>query len=391
MIVFQNPGLIDMAAVTTLGVSVKDGDGAIGYFGTGLKFAIATILRNGGKVAIYSGAERHEFAMDRDTIRGQEFDFVTMDGSRLGFTTQLGRNWKPWMAFRELASNCKDEGGCYWSGDEYDCPADHTTIAVTGIDDVWAERRTIMLEGKPIVANEHVEVREGISQYVFYRGVRIHTAPRPSAFTYNILGSLELTEDRTAKYGFSVEQKIERGIGAIDDRPMLRKMMTCGQDFWEHHLDVPAYGLPSAAFREVARELAMGSETVKSANPKAVAMARASAIQDLQEGDSIDLDLVQTRMIAKASDMLHKAGFRVKDFPIIVCDTLGPNICGMAKDGKIFLSLLPFQKGTREVAATLLEEYSHLKSGEGDATLGFQNWLFDQLLVQAERAAGEPF
>lgn len=391
MLVFQNHGAIDMAAVTTLGVSVKEGEGAIGYFGTGLKFAIATILRNGGTVAIYSGSERHLFATDRDLIRGQEFDFVTMDGNRLGFTTQLGRKWEPWMAFRELASNCKDEGGCYWSGDEYLPTADQTTITVTGLDDVWAERRTIMLEGSPLASNEHFEVREGVSSYVFYRGVRIYTAPRPTSFTYNLTGSLELTEDRTAKYGFSVEQKVERGIGSLEEHAMLRTMMTCGTDFWEHHLDVPAYGHPGAAFREVARELAMGNETVKNANPKAVAMARASAIQDMQEGDSVDLDLVQTRMIAKASDMLHKAGFRVKDFPIIVLDTLGPNICGMAKDGKIFISLLPFQKGTREVAATLLEEYSHLKSGEGDATLGFQNWLFDQLLVQAEKAAGEPF
>lgn len=120
-------------------------------------------------------------------------------------------------------------------------------------------------------------------------------------------------------------------------------------------------------------------------------MARASVVQDMQPGDSIDLDPVQGRMLEKAAAILSGAGFKVDEFPIIVLDTLGPNICGMAKDGKIFLSRMPFQKGTREVAATLLEEYAHLKSGEGDASLGFQNWLFDQLLVQAEKAAGEPF
>ena len=63
----------------------------------------------------------------------------------------------------------------------------------------------------------------------------------------------------------------------------------------------------------------------------------------------------------------------------------------MVHEGRIFLSLLPFQKGTREVAATLLEEYAHLKSGASDCTRAFQNWLFDQLLVQAERIGGEPF
>ena len=69
MIVFQNPGLIDMAAVTTMGVSVKN-DGAIGYFGTGLKFAIATILRNKCALTIHRGLEAFAFTSEEITIRG---------------------------------------------------------------------------------------------------------------------------------------------------------------------------------------------------------------------------------------------------------------------------------------------------------------------------------
>lgn len=163
-LVFQNPGLIDLDAVTTLGVSVKDGDTPIGYFGTGLKFAIATVLRNGGTLTLWRGKVAHHFATDAGTVRGEPFEFVTMDGKRLGFTTQLGRNWEPWMAFRELASNCRDEGGRYFdSGEGWEVREDHTTIVVHGqaLLNVWPDRSTILIESEPLFANEFVEVHPG--------------------------------------------------------------------------------------------------------------------------------------------------------------------------------------------------------------------------------------
>jgi len=104
-----------------------------------------------------------------------------------------------------------------------------------------------------------------------------------------------------------------------------------------------------------------------------------------------ELDRPQEMMLAKAVSMLEAAGLNISEFPVVVVPMLGPAICGAARDGKIFISLLPFRKGTREVAATLLEEFAHLKSGEKDCTRGFQNWLLDQILVNSERFAGEPF
>lgn len=392
MIIFQNRGLIDIAAVTTMGVSVK-GDGAIGYFGTGLKFSIATILRLGGSVTIMRGHEAYAFTSEPITIRGEVFDRVCMNGEPLGFTTSLGRNWEAWMAFRELASNCRDEGGSYYKSDDLSGEEDHTTVLVTeGVfADVWPERRAIMLESEPLASNEVLEIHEGVSQYAFYRGVRIFKMPRPTAFTYNVRESLDLTEDRTAASWFTLETKLERGIGQLEDRGLLRRMLTCGEMFQEHHMQVPLYGSPGETFREISREISMGSATEKNANPAAVTYARNSALQDMEEGDGVELEPAQEIMLDRATAMLEAGGFKIGDFPVIVCDTLGPNIHGMAKDGKIFMSVQPFQKGTREVAATLLEEYAHLKSGECDCSRGFQNWLFDQLLIQAERKAGEPF
>ena len=387
---FQNPGLIDMDAVTTMGVSVKEGDSPIGFFGTGLKFAISTVLRNGVRVIIYRGHDAYEFGVSPGEVRGKPFDFVTMNGERLGFTTQLGRTWEPWMAFREFASNCRDEGGAYSQGQVDPCTG-MTTIVAEGLGEVWHDRQTILLDDEPLSKTRTADVHKGPSAYVYYRGVRVHRLSKPTAHLYNVTSQITLTEDRTAKNWYEVEVAMEKALGALEDRALLRHALTCGDQYHEHSMDVPAYGNPGPVFRELARELTLGAASELTLNPAAANAARTMAMSDVRQGDAVALEPFQTRMLDRAKAMLCAGGFAIDAFDVIVMDTLGPNICGMVHEGRIFLSLLPFQKGTREVAATLLEEYAHLKSGASDCTRAFQNWLFDQLLVQAERIGGEPF
>lgn len=396
MLIFRNPGLIDMDAALTMGVSVKEGEGPIGYFGTGLKFAVATVLRLGGSVVLWRGTDRHEFTGEATTIRGQEFTMVCLDGQRLGFTTQLGRNWEPWMAYREFASNCRDEGGevIKASASAVICDTHkvgHTTFCVTGLDGVWPERGTILLESEPLAENDFMEVHPGASQFVFYRGVRIATAPRPLLFSYNLKGNLELTEDRTAKTWFYVELALEKGLAALEDEQLIRQTLTGGEMTMEHHLDATRWGNPSEAFRKVARELTLGREHVPNVNPAAVSMARASAVQDMTPGDSMELSAVQLQMLQRAKWLLVRGGYPVEDFPLICLETLGSGIHGLAKDGKIFLAAAAFDKGTRELAATIFEEFAHLSSGHSDETRQFQNWLIDRVLLQIEQQEGEPF
>lgn len=56
-VIFRNKGIIDPRSITTFGVSSKDSESAIGYFGTGLKYAIAILLREGCKIDIYTGGD----------------------------------------------------------------------------------------------------------------------------------------------------------------------------------------------------------------------------------------------------------------------------------------------------------------------------------------------
>ena len=49
---FVNSGEIDPLTITTIGVSVKEGENPFGVFGTGLKYSIAILLRTHHSVSI---------------------------------------------------------------------------------------------------------------------------------------------------------------------------------------------------------------------------------------------------------------------------------------------------------------------------------------------------
>lgn len=391
MIIFRNRGLIDLAAVRTLGVSVKE-DGAIGYFGTGVKFAIATILRGGGSVTLLRGKDEHRFGIISQEVRGQEFEVVTLDGKELGFTTQLGRDWLPWMAFRELACNALDEGGRYYAERDFVglVDPDETVFIVHSeeFEDAYHNRGDIILESKPVYANDHIEIRHGNSTNVYYRGVRVGPVLRPTFFTYNVLRKIDLTEDRTLKCPWTVQDILTRGIAACEREDLIFPAMSCGDGFIEHHFSFREGMKPTEQFLKVAAGLRGRLDNIAKANPSAMAMARSLSLATLGPQDSVALHPVERARFDRAAEFLKSVGYDVHGYPITIVDELGDGVYGLAKEGRIFISKAAFQKGTKEVASTLLEEYIHLKTGFGDMTRQLQTWLFDELLLQSEKAAG---
>lgn len=389
MIIFRNRGLIDLAAVRTLGVSVKE-EGAIGYFGTGVKFAVATILRGGGSVTLYRGKDEHRFSVSPQSVRGQSFDVVTIDGQELGFTTALGRDWKPWMAFRELACNALDEGGRYYAAREIGPIGDDETVFVVDseeIEDAYHGRHEIILETEPLYANDIIEIRPGHSREVYFRGVRVGGLAHSTFHTYNILRKIDLTEDRTFRYSFEVADQIARGLAQCDNDDLLASALSCGDDYAEHFLTFAA-ARASQEFLRVAAGLRGRLDNIANANPSAMKLARELSLSALGPSEGAALHPVEQDRFERAKAFLASAGYNVEAFPIMVVDDLGEGIYGLAKEGRIFIAKAAFQKGTKEVASTLLEEFVHLKTGYDDMTRQLQTWLFDELLSQSEKAAG---
>lgn len=250
MIIFRNPGLIDLKAATTLGVNVKVQPGAFGYFGTGLKFAIATILRNGGSITLYRGERRYDFGLTPTDIRGEAFNIVHIQepgqpALDLGFTDQLGRNWQPWMVLRELGCNADDENGSFFQLSDpesgWDGPADdETTFIVTwdALDEAFKLAHDIFYDhGRtPLISNVKLQVAEGPSDFLFYRGIRAMKLERQSHFTYNIISEQTLTEDRNLAHSYYADAVVRQFWMGCQDPELVKQAITTGNNFYEAHL-----------------------------------------------------------------------------------------------------------------------------------------------------------
>jgi hypothetical protein len=236
MILFENPGAIDMRAAITLGASVKVSSNPIGLFGTGAKYSIAVILREGGKITIFSGRKKHEFTTARRKIRGQPFKMIMHNGQELQLTTDYGKTWAPWQAFRELYSNVLDEGGSarlVEDGEPIKGEPGTTRIYVegAGMDDLLANKADTFLEGEPLYRLPGVDVFAGESNLVYYRGLRAHEIKERSRFTYSLTQRTDLTEDRTIKYGILVPGWITKAIVECDCAELIEAALTAKDGF----------------------------------------------------------------------------------------------------------------------------------------------------------------
>ncbi len=368
---FCNEEPIDTKAIELMGVSVKSG-GAIGYFGTGLKFAIATILRSECKIKLTTDGEVINFTTEPELVRGQEVNRIYMNGQPLGFTTALGRDWELWQAYRELHSNCLDEDGVI-SDDQPDRKYG-TVFEIQGqpFHEEYLSRNNIFLSGPPDIRLMGVEARSGSSNSIFYKNVRVGDTPRPFVNTYNLTDHTELTEDRTLKYEWMALEKIRRGIAGSDDADLIKKVVIASDVFTESSFRFNAHEM-SETFLDIVQKYA----SHKNINKSALAEAKKRRVGIM--GTPIKLDDYYTAIFERAKPLLEYLNCNLKREDFIVLNSLGPNVYACVLDDQIFVSLKTFDMGEKFVASTLYEEWLHKTEGLEDECREMQNFLFEKL------------
>lgn len=383
-IYFGNDGIFDVRAMLTFGVSAKENDKAIGYFGTGFKYAIAIILRLGGKVSILSDGKEYAFTKSTEQIRGKDFDMVKMNGVDAGFTTHLGINWQPWMAFRELYCNCLDEGG-----EISDLMPQHSTIIAVQSADIFTayhERHKYFLEGTPDLKLSGIDVYFKQSTSIYYRGIAVHRLRNDALYTYNITSSLDLTEERVAKSEYMVDYYIKRGIQSCAEPQYLYKVLCAQGDSYEANISYDGDYSVSDEFIATAKKLKARGNHLSNSVLK-ILIRRKETDSEYKE---LILSLVRKKMLTRSMHFLRSIGIDVTDYPIKPVHSLGDNILGRAKDGVIFIAEHAFDLGTKQVASTLIEEFVHLKYDVNDFDRRMQNWLFDKVISLGEELSGKP-
>ncbi|MDP2074607.1 hypothetical protein [Hydrogenophaga sp.] len=398
MIIFENAGEIDVRSISTFGVSVKEGDNPIGFFGTGLKYAIAVLLRTGHKIEIQSGRTVVRFGLATEVVRGQDFEFVTMatDGGApvsIGFTTQLGKQWELWMAYREIACNCKDESGRGFHATTVPpAEAGTTRIVVMGdaFEGVFDQGHLYILADKPAMTFGTLEVRNRRGTDLFYRGVRVMQLNKPSLYTYNLQSQITLTEDRTVKSPWEVSNRIAKGVLQSTDRRFIADVIAADNEFFESQLDFHGWGMPPSDEFIQAVGNTISDRRLK-VNESAMKVWKDATRQEFTPRE-ITLTKVQLISLQRALDFCERIGFSIRDaYPIKVVETLGSGGLGLAENNTIFIAERVFQLGgSKQLASTLIEEYVHLRHGYADMTRELQSFLFEKLVSIGEELAGEP-
>lgn len=379
---FANSGELDLSLLTLMGVSIKQSRSPIGFFGTGMKFGLATLLRTGHRVRLWTGGRWHSFSATSRQIRGETVDVVCMDGEALPFALTLGRNWEPWQAYRELASNARDEPGHVVTADPLRPESFDTCWVVEGegIEAAHRDRDTIfcasrVLHHLPGIA----EVREGRSQHIFYRGVRIWTMPKPSLWTWNLLSSIELTEDRTMKYESAPNWPLGRLVAQSEDEELVSSVVSARDGVLEESADFSYCGGSSPTFQRVVARLGREGR----ASHTAVRLwSQTAPVADVYE-DAV-LDDEDHRMIEEAEDLCLAIDPDYAAEPRFVV-AIADSIYGRFDRGTIVISHAAISMGVDFLAATMMEEYLHQQHGFIDCDRPLQNYLFQQLVRLARR------
>lgn len=394
---FTNAGVIDARAIRTFGISAKDKADAIGFFGTGLKYAIAICLREGQGITLWADGVEYVFAKGLIEVRGQPFEIITMNGEELPFTTRLGVNWELWQSFRELFCNCFDEKNPALALGDNLPPGGkgETRFIVTGekFYDIALGRDKIILRTRQDLklesSSREVEVYDQPSDSVFYRGIKVMNFDRPAAFTYNIIRHMALTEDRTLAWPQTVHSLLALGVAALESKPVIRRALTSTKEFAEHGFDYGnlswMFSQASTNFLEVlAKEFRINNDKLnKSAREAQRKIMNCAAAKHYEAEAMTD---VESQQLERSKSIIAKVWPDFLDHKILVVKTLGQETMAMADSNEdtMVVSKRAFEMGTKYLTSTLIEEFLHLKTGYSDCTRELQTHLFDSICTLIE-------
>lgn len=368
----STPGHIPVEFLTMFGVSAKlDEETAIGRFGTGFKFAIATLLRNGAVVTVTQpDGECFKFSTRPETFRDKTFHRVLLNDQPLAFTTDLGsQNWTIEMAFRELHSNTLDENGqtgsapiAGWANIE----VQHSAYNAIKVEDWFIGSRELLHNciGSKIYAGE--------SRSIFHRGVCVWTLSSPLPYTFDF-EQCNLTEDRTLlggddrvsgilfdEFGYFPES-VQRGL-FLSLHPLVEKP----RSLYLYSTAVEAIGELVAANHYVPEEVYTAWRREVPVPPKAVVLSS-----------------TQQEILHDVLQWMAECGWEF-NWPV-QCANLPDGFKGLCDYQNSVIQFSPrLFADKNKLAHTLLEEWIHMTTHAGDYTREFQNTAVQMIIAQAQ-------
>lgn len=383
-IYFCNNTELDIDALLILGVNVKQNDNPIGFFGTGSKFAIATLLRTNHSIDLYLKGEKHTFLSREKIIRGKPFSLIVLrypsgEERELGFTTDLGKQWEVWQAYRELHSNVLDEGGTTITQTSPETWQTCFVITGEGIEKAFTVHNEIFLSSSSLLSNDRIALHPRPNPHIptsiaYYRGVRAHSMRRPALFTYNLLYPATLTEDRTITNSWLYETLASDLIAKCTDREILHLALTAESGTFEAELHYEGRE-PSKEFLSLCEE----NRNNLHFNQSAISLWK-EVCKPAERFNTYALNSFEAVQLKEACRLIHLLDEEVDLANVTFVRSLGAGIFGAVQNGRILIARQTFDRGLLFLTSTLYEEVLHTRHNFRDESRELQDFLFDRLI-----------
>jgi hypothetical protein len=250
-ILIRNKGELELEGLRLLGASTKRGDDSkIGNFGSGLKFAIAYLLRNGLDFHLYSGMEEVLLETKTVTLRDTEFEKILVNGEETSITLSWGEEWQKWQIMREIISNALDEPGFTIEKVTDIVPQVGTTsfyVPFSHFAEVFDNLSSYFrLDLTTATQREALPKPEGSVFRVYKKGINVlkeyseHDSygeePVTSMFDYH-LPTIPLNEERIADL-YDVRMEIRDLLSRTEDKKVIREIYRAIINDQRHYLEV---------------------------------------------------------------------------------------------------------------------------------------------------------
>ena len=419
----KNENLIEKNAFHLIGACTKRGNSsAIGFFGSGLKYAIAVLLREKINFRVFCGNDEIEITTKQEIFRDKKFDVIYIDGEKTSLTTDMGPKWKTWQSIREILCNAIDESNysnmivedvhpTEESTSFYiDCENEQMQKIISGWDKYFSFDRV------SVSSCVYGDIFNSLDEYVniYRKGIRCYDENQKSCYDYN-LSDIEINESRIIESTARMKTIISNIWKTCATESMLNKLCdrSVGSETLEYHTiwywcDDYSVKFGEQWYKYFKDKVLIPRENsgwfINEINKLNSVVLSKELIRRLKRqfpDIKTSMDNYNEKYKYKAVDMTDAEKFRIKkvlqffeevkirfEYPIQVGVFEEKSVFGRAHDGKVIVSRNAFDHGTRAIALTVLEEVAHLESQKADETREFQNYLLNQILTLLENQNG---
>jgi len=410
----KNTGIIETQALHLVGASSKRNDSTkIGQFGSGNKYALAYLLRNGYEVKIFAGMNEIKVETRSEKFRDIDFNIIYLNGERTSITTDMGKDWEFWQAIRELYCNALDEGGCSMDFVQTIQPTEsethfyidtHKDIMefVTNFDNYFATNKKVLFECE----SGRILEKSGITANIYRKGIKCFITTKNSKYDYDFT-SMSINENRLVNYSWQIEEKIWDLLFQCDNEEVIMQVLhsVSAVDYLEGCISDAADIVSSKAsdkFKECMEKTnlvpkgyagLLKADEVQSyiIIPTKVFQSIRGIIPEANLADNfrvtkwgaifrvIESTQLYKITIQNALTFLNECRFPIPyDIKVAVFDNKA--VLGTIDGDVIILSDTCVEKGINEIVNTLIEEFIHIKYSARDETRSFQTAIITEFI-----------